>query len=217
MGWTLAWNLGSPQEIEAAIYQGLLDEFAPGWNVESDVELAAELKADAWAISLIWQVHRRLYNQLDPMKMIEMLPVWEQIFRFLPVPDATLVERRRRVAGRLKASVTNKLARVIDVAQTILEDAYVEVVTPVGVDYWWYMPGVNPGPPGMPFASARAMLAVHMNDTSYPRSELLRRRADLLGELGDMLPAYVIFDVGIGTGHGNSFVTGQGIVGLTLL
>ena len=69
----------------------------------------------------------------------------------------------------------------------------------------------------MPFASTRAMLAVHMNDTSYPRSELLRRRADLLGELGDMLPAYVIFDVGIGTVHGNSFVTGQGIVGLTLL
>lgn len=218
MAWSVPIPLGSGDDDEEEIFQSLLDAYACNWDTDDGKALWSELRADAWLISMIWQVNRRVYNQVDPDKMVEALPNWERAMSILPRPSASLVDRRRPVAARFKAAAENKLTNIEQASQKVLGAAYNGVVKVADADVWWWMPGVKPGPPEFPFASNRLHICVHMIADTFPIDEMLRRRAQLLGELANILPAYMIPEVGIGDGTTNgNFISGIGIAGYTIL
>jgi len=78
----------------------------------------------------------------------------------------------------------------------------------VGTD-WFYMPGVNPGPPGKEFASNRSHIAIRMNRIGITNERFRALRDSLVERLHKMVPDWQTYTVGVGTG----FVCNQGIVG----
>lgn len=49
-----------------------------------------------------WDVNGRLALQWDPDRMTDMLPRWEKIFRIIPAPTATLVDRHAVIKARFR-------------------------------------------------------------------------------------------------------------------
>src|SRR3990167_5417834 len=208
------WRWGAHDATLDQEHQALLDALSPGWDVEAGTELWCETKTDALALTMVWAVNRRVGNQMSPLKALEWLPEWESATKLRPAIDETSIERRRRLAGKLRGLVRNAIADLEAMASDQLGSNFVDLLTVASADQTTYWPGVNPGPPGFEFASNRAPVTIQMNQDQLSAIELRRKIAALAEVLDHARPAWLTYQIGVGA---DGFMVGKDLLGLDLL
>src|SRR5262245_53234357 len=103
------FTFGGGESTIDVLHEALLDAYAPGWDVSDDTEKAAEAYMQALAVTFFWVANRRLAHQGQPLKMIEFLTTWEQATGLRPTAKDRPVDRRRRLAAKLRGLISNTL------------------------------------------------------------------------------------------------------------
>ncbi len=207
------WRFGAHDPTLEQEHQAILDYLAPGWDVGSESEANIEAKTDALAITMLWAINRRAGNQAFPLKMQDALADWETIMRIRVGRNDTLVDRRRRIASRLRGVTRNALSDLEEAARTALGDNFEALVPVPDADRVAYWPGVNPGPPGYEFSSNTAHIAIRMNKNGLNEPTFLRKVENLANTLDHMRPAWLTYEIGTGT----EFIVGETIIGHALI
>ena len=213
MGWTWPFRFGARDETQDIEHQAILDALSPGWDISAGTDLYDETMVDALAITMIWLVNKRIGNQNFPRRMLESLPVWEQACDLRPSVDDLDVDRRARVAAKLRGIAGNSLFDLEAAAEEILGNNFDGLVV-VDPDNWiTYWPGLNPGPPGYEFSSNRATIGIRMIKTGLPEAVFRARRDDVADAIDQMRPAWMTYVIGVGS----DFVLNVGVVGQTVI
>jgi hypothetical protein len=206
---------GDPQpDIE---HQAILDYLAPGWDVSLGTEVWDETRAEAYAVTLIWMMNRRAANQLTPTRMLDNLIDWERATSLRPSIDDTTRARRQRLAAKMRGYVGNAIGDLEDAAREAAGPHFVALVTADPTTTVAYWPGVNPGPPGFEWSSARATVAVHLRQLGADAAALSRVLFAVFDALDDLKPSWMTVEVGLGTGDATEFIAGVGVAGLTII
>jgi hypothetical protein len=213
MGWRFPLRFGGRDTTLEAEHQALLDALAPGWDTSAGTELREEAFVDALAVTMVWRINRRVANQLNPLKMLENLPVWETACSLRPTGTDTDPARRATLSAKLRGLTGNSVADLTAATESALGEAFDAVVTVDPDDWVTYWPGLNPGPPGYEFASNRATIGVRMLKDRLTEGEFRRLRAKLIDLLDQMRPAWMTFVTGVGSG----WVCNVGVVGQTVI
>ena len=200
----------SDLEIE---HEALLDALTPGWDSADGTANNAECYAHAMIVSMIWAVNSRVRNQAIPMRMLENLLVWEETLKLRPSRTDSAIERRKRVAARIRGIVNNAVVDIEDSAIAIFGDNFEQLVVVAPADEIVYWPGINPGPPGFEWSSNRAIIGIRTNMSGISEIDWQSKRASLADTLDAMLPAWMSFQIGIGS----DWIVNEGILGETFL
>ncbi len=165
-----------------------------GHSQVTDIELHGltwlELYADSALIANGWAASRRIANQRSPTKAMEGLPVWEEACGLRPLLGELATERRRTLSAKL-IGLENHEAAIRDVCTAIMGSGFVELTWVDPADDVTYMPGVMPGPPGMDWASKRAIAFVEVTKGSLDQDTFDRLVGKLESRLDDLLPAWM--------------------------
>ena len=193
-------------------HQALLTALEPGYDPE-DPAHAVETFVQARGVHMVWSAGKRLANQTIPEKMLEMLPVWEEILDITPAPGTSDYARRAAVAARMRGLLNNALPDIEDVCAKSMGINYEAVVTvdPAAVVAYW--PGGIPGPPGFEWCSNVATIGVRVNRNGLDGASFLAKVARLRDQLDKLLPAWMTYHIGVGS----DFIVNQSIVGQDLL
>lgn len=210
-------QFGGPNNTLDIEHQALLDALAPGWDTGSDTELYAETRAEALMVTAIWRINRRVGNQWIPLRATDMLEDWEKATSTRVADGDTLVDRRRRLAAKLRVIANNAITDLEEAASTALGANFEALTTAAPADEIVYWPGINPGPPGYEWSTNRAIVAIHMNRIGLSDADFKRKRSALAEVLDHMRPAWLAYTIGEGTGVGTQFIAGKGICGLTFV
>ena len=208
-------RLGGGESTSEALFAGLLAEYAKGFSTEEFTENWCETYGEAVALSIIYATNGRVSRQMIPGEMQENLPVWEDILQIPKVDGASLVRRRAAVASKMRTMVKNALTDLAAAATGAMGANFTELRTTPDDDVWFYMPGVNPGPEGMPFASNRAIVTFVVNKNNLNDFAFNQKVETLASALRGIAPGWQWFTIGIDSGSG--FVPLAGVVDLTLL
>lgn len=173
----------------------------------------AEAYSEAIAITIIRAASARLENQAIPERMMENLVVWEEACAMHPTVADLDIDRRGRLSAKLRASAGNSVADITAACAKILGANFVAVHITDPVNWIVYWPGINPGPPGLEWSSNRARISVQANSSGVTKKQFDEKRAILVNQLDAMLPAWMNFQIGVGT----SFIANVGLVGKTLV
>ena len=210
-------KFGGHDDTQDVEHQALLDALAPGWDVEEDTELWIETRVDALALTMVWVINRRAGNQAIPTRMQEVLTDWEAATNLRPALSDTLVARRRALAAKLRGIVANAISDIEAACSTAMGANFVELVQVAEANWISYWPGINPGPPGYEFSSNRAHVCAHCSRDGLTDYEFISLRTKLMNTLLNMVPAWMRFTIGVGTGTGTTHVCNVGIVGSTII
>lgn len=116
-------NRHSGKPLVEVIYESLNAQRGAAFNTDDGTSIAAiENKAYARAIAYDgWELNARLGHQWDPLRVTDMLPRWEGIFKIRPAPDASDNSRRAELSYRwsLFGAVSNH-ARLVTALSTKL-------------------------------------------------------------------------------------------------
>lgn len=211
------WQWGAGDRTLEIEHQALLDALAPGWDTSSNTELYAETRAEALAVTLIWRVNRRVGNQWQPLRMMDMLEDFERATSTIVSDADTHGDRRMRLAGKLRSVVNNAFTDLDDACRATLGPNFVALAATAPADEITYWPGINPGPPGYEWSTNRAVVAVHVNKNGLDEDSFKRKRAALAEMLDHMRPSWLAYAIGVGTGAGTTFIANKGVCGLTFV
>jgi len=210
----LPFKLGGTRSDPARVeYGAMLDALQDAYDPAEGTYHEIETFAHARAAGMVWSAGKRLANQALPMKMLEMLPVMEEILHLTPAPGTTDIARRQAVAGKMRGLQGNALPDVEAVCAAVMGANYEEVLTVAPEDVVAYWPGGIPGPPGFEWASNEATYGVRVNRNGLSDSEFLLKVGRLREQLKTLLPSWMTFTIGVGS----SFVVAQSIVGIDML
>lgn len=210
----LPFKLGGTRNNPTKIaYRATLDALEPAFDPTVGTYHEIETFAHARVEGMVWGAGQRLANQAIPAKMLESLPVWEEILGLRPTPGTSDNARRAAVAARQRGLQNNAIPDIEEVSAKVMGVNY-EALVPVDPDdvvsYW---PGGTPGPPGFEWASNLATIAVRVNKNGLDEAAFLLKVGRLREQLERLLPAWMTFNIGVGT----SFVVGADIVGQDLI
>jgi len=193
-------------------HMAMLDALAPGWDISDDTAIYAETYAHALAVTMIWRINGRLKNALNPLKMMENLPVWEEATGLRPKSTDSAPARRRALAAKMRGFVGNTINDIFDVCSRAGGTNF------LGIAFtdppYVYMPGLNPGPPGFEWSSSRPHIAIRMSRSGLTDTAFGELIQFIHQQLEILLPGWMTFRVGVDEG---GFVVDVGIVDLTLL
>ncbi len=213
MAWRFPLRLGAPDTTHEVEHRALLDYLRQAFDVDSSTELWAETWVDAWAIAMIWRINRRIANQNFPLRMMENLPKWEEACTLRPAFGDLDVERRRRLAAKLRGlsgNTIDDLEAAASQAMGVNFDALILVDPDDEIAYW---PGLNPGPPGYEWSSNRATIGIRVQQGSLTHAEYIKKIGYLIDTMINLVPAWQTFVIG----EGSQFIVDVGIVGQTVL
>jgi hypothetical protein len=206
-------TFGGDESVEEIEHESLLGELAPAYDTEEGTASHSELIAYAQLLAGMWAMNERLRNQALPRRMLDVLTDWETILRLTPESDATDVSRRAGVAAKLLAFASNAIVDIRAAIVALMGSNFDDLVFVDPADEVTYWPAVNPGPPGFEWMSNRAVLGVRINRSGLSDNAFYAKRAALAELLDGMLPAWMTYEIGIGS----SFVVNVGTVGSTFL
>src|SRR5580658_1429376 len=109
MGGCLALPLGGDEDDEAAEQDALLLALSAGLDPTGPEQLALTF-AEGIAVAMVWAIDTRLTGILDPNRMIEVLPAWEQACGLRPALAATDLDRRNALAAKFFGIVGNTVS-----------------------------------------------------------------------------------------------------------
>jgi hypothetical protein len=203
------FTFGGGESTIDVLHEALLDAYAPGWDVSDDTEKAAEAYMQGLAVTFIWVANRRLAHQGQPLKMIEFLTTWEEATGLRPSAKDRPIDRRRRLAAKLRGLVDSTLLDIEAACRDLLGKNFVALRPTALSDEIVYWPGQNPGPPGFEWSSNRCTLHVEVTKSSLSDSEFDTAMGELERLLDGVVPAWMTF-----TWHTNSaFMVGVSPLG----
>jgi hypothetical protein len=212
LGYSLALPLGGgPDDIQVA--QAALLEVLRPYLEPTDPAQIAQTNGEALAIAITWAVNRRLAGQLDPNRMIETLPQWEQACGLRPAPTDTDTDRRNALAAQFLGFIGNTISDLYGICVAIAGPTFLGFYLPTS-SAPTYTPGLLPGPPGWETTSCRATIGVRLQPVGSADAEFLDTIRTLTRQLGLACPAWMGFVVGSDEG---GFVMGVGTMGQTLI
>lgn len=217
---TFPLTLGGGESTVENIFAALLEEYRPkpgggGFDVSEGSETWCEAYAEAVAVGMIYACNERAAKQMIPECMQENLPVWEEVLGVIVVPDTPLVRRRAVVAAALKVLAKNALTNIAAAARKILGRNYSDLRVTAEADVYFYMPGLNPGPPGWTFTSNRAVITILANKVGINEATYVDLVSRLSERLFGLLPGWMRFEIGTDSGAG--WVPNVGIVDQTVV
>lgn len=174
-----------------AIHHALLDRYSKVFDTDDDKLPALEAYAEAKIAGMAWIASKRVGNQLQPLKMLENLPVWEEACGLRPGLDDSDNARRNDLAGKLRGLGANAEPDIRDACSHLLGRAFVSCRYVSAGEEYAYMPGYNPGPPGLEWATNRAKVFVHVQRSGETDDEWLRLMGKLDRMLSDLLPGWM--------------------------
>ena len=204
----------STVEIEE---QALLDALAPAFDPSDDTAHFQEIHADAIAVASIWEMNGRLANQVIPMRMLEALTTWEEATRTNPTSGDLDIERRKRVAAKLRGLSGNALPDIEETCRALLGSTFVAVHSVDDADRMFYWPAgpstpsgdSAPGPPGYEWSSNVAHLQIEVTKNALDDDEFNAKMAALENTLDALLPAWMTC-----TWHtGSGFIVSESLLG----
>jgi hypothetical protein len=199
LGYPLAMPLGGgPDDLEVA-QDALLETFRPYLDPTDPAQIALT-NAEALAIAMVWAINRRLEGILDPLRMVDVLPTWEQAAGLRPAPTDTDTDRRRALAAQFLGFVGNTIANLYAICQAIAGTAFLGFYLP-SASAPTYTPGLNPGPPGWESTSCRAVIGVRLQPITLTDAGFLSTVRQLNRTLKSACPAWMSFVVGTDEGH----------------
>lgn len=211
----LPLKLGGGVRPIQAIHAGLLDHYRRfGLDVSEDSITWVEAYADACVLADIWKASKRIGFQLTPSKMLENLVDWETACGLYPTAADRVSERRARLGGKIRGFSGNNVADIRDACAAFLGRVFVGLNTTAESDEIVYWPAMNPGPPGLEWASNREVVRIQVRRTGTTKVEFERLMAGLVRLLDDMCPSTMAFSWF--TDEGGFFIgsSGLGSVGL---
>lgn len=199
IGYPLSLTLGGgPDDIDVA-QNALLEALRPYLDPTDPAQIA-QTNAEALAIAIVWAVNRRLKGQLDPTRMIETLPTWEQASSIIPTPTETDMDRRFALAAQFLGYVGNTLSILYAICQTIAGASFLGFYVPTS-NAPTYTPGLNPGPPGWESTSCRAIIGVRLAPVAISDAVFLAKVRQLNKQLGLVAPSWMTWVVGTDDTH----------------
>ena len=203
---------GGPSVLEQE-HMAMLDALAPAWDVSESTEVFAETYGLALAVTAVWAMNRRLEGSRVPARMLETLTTWETACDLRPLPGSSPLARRRAIAAKLRGFVGNQLSAIEDVCSELGGSFYLGIA--LASDYYSYLAGLNPGPPGFEWTSNRAHLAVRLEATAGATDAVFLAVVQALqNALHALVPAWLTFAVGTDE---DGFTADMGTVEQTLL
>jgi hypothetical protein len=167
-------TFGGGTSVAETIANAMYAALEPGYDV-SDPLIKAEIDGQAIIVANIWAVNERLKAEALPGSMQDNLVMYETAMGITISDEDTEIGRRKRVAARLAGLVANTVWDMERAAQKLAGVQFVEIRTPLPEHCFNYWPGGTPGPPGMPWASGRARLAVQLRRDGLPTDEAFFR------------------------------------------
>lgn len=200
------------RSVEDIEHRAMLNALEPGYDVSPDSAVYAETYAHAVTVASIWRVNGRLKNFRVPLKMMESLPVWEEACKLRPKATDSAPARRRALAAKMRGFVGNKLSDIYDVCATAAGANFLGIA--FSDPAYVYQPGLNPGPPGFEWTSARAKIAIELSRDNLSNADFFALVQRLTEQLHILVPGWMTFRVGTDEG---GFICDIGIVDVTLL
>jgi len=188
------FRFGAGKTAKRAIHQALLDRYTPVFDTDDSKLPAVEAYVEAHIASQAWNAAERVGNQLQPTKMLENLPVWEEACGLRIGLDDTERERRADVAAKFRGFGSNAEPDIRDACEALLGRAFVECRYVAAAEEYAYMPGYNPGPPGLEWASNRCKVFVHVQRTGETDDAWFRLMGKLARMLDALLPSWMDSD-----------------------
>ncbi len=174
----------------------------------------AESYADACVLADIWKASKRAGRQLDPRQMFENLVDWESAAGLYPTATDRVVDRRKRLAGKLRGFSGNNVADIRDACAAFLGQVFVQLHTTAEADEITYWPGMYPGPPGFEWSSNRETVRIEVRKLGVTQPEFNSLMSQLLAMLSNLCPSTMNFGWFINGGGFLVGVSGLGEVGL---
>lgn len=189
-------KLGGGKRPIQVVHEGLLEASdRAGLDVsEGSVEWCESLAQSA-IIANGYAAAERAHYYLIPRKMTESLPMWERALGIQPPTGSPSYARRREVESRFRALTNNAEPDIRDVCSRSTGRCYVGVsYVPLGQELT-YLPGVNPGPPGLEWSSSQCTVFVTLTNDGVTQEEYVRRESALAQLLDDFLPGWMAFSI----------------------
>lgn len=209
----MPFRLGGGDSTVEIEHAAILDSLSKSFDISDGTEVFEEAFVDAMAVALVWAVNERLRNQVIPSRMMENLATWEQACGLRPTPADRPSERRAKLEARLRGVANNTVTDIEEVSRAIFGVNFVAVVPVDPLDWIVYWPGINPGPPGLEWATNRVRVAIRVSTDGLTNSLFIDKRSALANQLDAMLPSWMGYAIGVGS----SFVVNLGVVGQTFL
>jgi len=208
MTWTLPIRIGAKDDTLDIEHGALLDSMRRYLDVSEGTEIFDETRADARAVEMIWRVNRRVGKQNFPLSMYENLPKWEEACTIKPAIGTPDIERRNRLAGKLRGLGGNDVQGMFDAAELIAGKNFTagRRVDPSDIVSYW--PGINPGPPGYEWSSNYATIGIQLNKSGLLESEFLDLRNKVIETIDELRPSWQTYVIGTD----DTFLLGVGIV-----
>lgn len=186
-----------------------------GFDVSPGTTKAAEAYAFGNAVGSIWAVNERLAGAELPARLLETLPTFEEVLRTRPTAEDSDNARRNVVAAKLRGISGQATAQDIeDVCRALLGNSFEGTAKIDPANAFSYWPGMNPGPPGFEWTSNRCLIGINVRQGVRGDAEWERLLQQLQDLLQTLLPAWLVFVVGVNDG---GFVANVGTVGVTLI
>jgi hypothetical protein len=119
--------------------------------------------------------------------------VWEDATRINVGLDDSEIERRARLAAKMRGLGGNTIGDIRDACARLCGSNFVALHTVAPANEIVFWPGVNPGPPGLEWMSNRATVYVELTKSGLDQGAFESLVSRLLGELDDLCPSWLTF------------------------
>lgn len=200
---TMPFTFGGETPVKETATNAILAALSPSQGLGYDTSapsLVAEVEAHGNVVATIWAVNERVALSEVPSAMMESLPDAETAYGVRPTPQQSDTERRSVIAAKKRGAIGNSSTDLEAAIRAIAGSNFVALHTVDDSERWvfWTM---EPGPPGVEWASATCMYQVQLSkDGLASDAEFLRMRSAVENLLMAMLPSSHTFYVGTGTG-----------------
>jgi hypothetical protein len=189
------FRFGGGQRAKELAHEALVEAYAPVLDVSEAQIAESEACAEAACLAMVWASGKRAANQAIPAKMLEWVEQYEQILLTHPGPRDHDHQRRAEIAAKFRALIGNAEPDIYEACSLILGINIVDVhYLDVG-DCTVYLPGINPGPPGLEWMSQTAVARVQVNGDSLTQEQYDAKVEKLAGLLESLLPVWMQYQV----------------------
>lgn len=189
------FRFGGGKRPRELAHEALLDGYRKVLDVSPDQLTDSEAFAEAAVLAMVWVAGKRAANQGQPLKMLEWLEPFEQAMQVRPAPGDSDFQRRETLAGKFIALIGNAEPDILAAATQALGVNIVGVSYLTDAEAVTYIPGINPGPPGLDWFSQRCICFVEVNSYGLTSAQYDAKVDRLKRLLDALLPAWMGFYV----------------------
>lgn len=200
------FRLGGGKGPRELVHDSLLEQYSKVLDVSGDQLTDSEVYAEAALLSLVWVAGKRASLQGLPLATVDWIEAFEAILKITPLPNDTEPERRNAISARFVSLLGNSELDIREACSRLLGLSLNDVKYLTDAQATTYLPGLNPGPPGLEWFSQRAIVFVLVNKNGLTSLQYSLKIAKLENMLENLLPAWMSFSVarqdhvGVGTG-----------------